>query len=96
MTWLILVATTHGLLGAAAAHGVLLAAGLAGLLALVMLGALLTVVLVALVPRERRVEAIRATADVLAVLLPWPARRDSPRRPLRRIARRRWGSRPPR
>jgi hypothetical protein len=56
-------------------HGVWLAAGSAALL-MVTIGAGAAVILVALVPRQYRVEAIRATAELLAALLPWPRRRS--------------------
>ncbi len=57
-------------------HDGWLAGGVTGLLMLVLLGATVAVILVALVPRDRRVEAIRAVADVLWALLPWPGRRS--------------------
>jgi hypothetical protein len=65
------------LMHAVAAHAGLLAAAVA--LATVMIGAVSTIVLVALVPAKQRVEAIRAIPGVLSELLPWSARRPSPR-----------------
>jgi hypothetical protein len=56
-------------------HGTWLATGETALL-IVTIGAVAAITLVALVPREHRVEAIRATADLLSTLLPWPGRRD--------------------
>ncbi len=68
---------TGGMVSGGAAHGGWLAAGVAALLVVVVLGGLVAVILVALVPREHRVEAIRAVAEVLSALLPWSCwRRD--------------------
>jgi hypothetical protein len=39
-------------------------------------GCVLAVTLVALTPREDRVDAIRAAAEVLRALLPWPVSGD--------------------
>jgi hypothetical protein len=58
----------HGLVSA---HGAWLVAGAAALM-IVMIGATAVIVLVALAPREHRVDAIRAAAEVLSALLPWP------------------------
>jgi hypothetical protein len=57
-------------------HDGWLAGEVGGLLMLVLLGATVAVILVALVPRNRRVEAIRAVADLLSALFPWPGRRS--------------------
>ena len=45
----------------------------------VFIGAAAAVVLVILVGKENRVEAIRATADLLNALLPWRGRRGNHR-----------------
>jgi hypothetical protein len=66
---------THGLATVAGLHGAWFVTGSAALL-IVAIGAAAAVILVALVPREHRVEAIRAAAEMLAALLPWPSRRD--------------------
>jgi hypothetical protein len=65
----------HGLAGAADLRGGWLAAGGAALL-MVATGAATAIIVVALAPREHRVEAIRAAAEMLAALLPWPGRRN--------------------
>ncbi len=62
---------TDGLARVIGLHGAWLAAGSAVML-IVTIGAAAAVILVALVPRQHRVEAIRATAELLAALLPWP------------------------
>jgi hypothetical protein len=41
----------------------------------VLIGAVAAVILVALAGKENRVDAIRATADLLSALLPWRPRR---------------------
>jgi hypothetical protein len=58
----------------------------------VVIGAVLAVVLVALTRKEDRVDAIRATAGLLASLLPWRVLSRDPRR-ARRLGP---GSRPSR
>jgi hypothetical protein len=63
---------THELVSA---HGAWLASVGAPVVIVVAIGALVVIILVALVPREHRVEAIRAAAELLAALLPWPGRR---------------------
>ena len=57
-------------------HNGWLAGGVTGLLMLVLIGATVAVILVALVPRDRRVEAIHAVAELLSSLLPWPGQRS--------------------
>jgi hypothetical protein len=47
--------------------------------ACVLTGAVAAVILVILVGKENRVDAIRATADLLSALLPWRARRRDPK-----------------
>ncbi|HUK69523.1 MAG TPA: hypothetical protein VLW50_12355 [Streptosporangiaceae bacterium] len=66
---------THGLASVASLHGAWFTTGSEALL-IGAIGAATAVVLVALVSREDRVEAIRAAAEMLAALLPWPRRRD--------------------
>jgi len=66
---------SHGLATVAGLHGAWFVTGGAALL-IVALGAAAAVILVALAPREHRAEAIRAAAEMLAALLPWPGRRD--------------------
>jgi putative exporter of polyketide antibiotics len=67
------------LLAAATGHD----AGLAAMLVIIslLISAVLVVVLVCLTSRNDRVEAIRAAAEVLRVLLPWTSHRPAPERP---------------
>jgi hypothetical protein len=67
--------TISGLANVAGWHSAWLGAGYAAL-AIVVVGGVVAIVLVVLVPREHRVEAIRAAADLVAALLPWSGRRD--------------------
>jgi hypothetical protein len=44
---------------------------------ILLIGALLAIVLVSLARRDDRVDAIRAVAEVLRALLPWPSHRQA-------------------
>ncbi len=61
------------------------------LIAILVIGAMVAIALVSLAHRDDRVDAIRAAAEVLTALLPWPSRRHTPGRPrpARRTKRRR-------
>lgn len=54
-------------------HGIGIATGDIALL-MVITSAGAAIILVALVPREERVEGIRAVAELLAAMLPWTGR----------------------
>jgi hypothetical protein len=96
MQWLMWRATTSGLLRAAGSHGSWLTTGLAVMLGILVFGGLLTVTLVCLARKEDRPDTIRATAELLAVLLPWPCGRGSPATAGRRGTDRRGGVDQPR
>jgi uncharacterized Tic20 family protein len=63
------------LVTAVAAHVAPLAAFL--IIAALIIGAVVAIVLVWLTKKEHRVDAIRAVADVLRALIPWPSRRGN-------------------
>jgi hypothetical protein len=67
------------LLATATGHDAPLAAIL--LIAILVIGALVAIALVSLAHRDDRVDAIRAAAEVLTALLPWPGRRRTPGKP---------------
>jgi hypothetical protein len=69
------------LLGAVTGHDAWLVAIV--ILAILLIGTVAAIVLVSLAHKDDRVDAIRAAAEVLAALLPWPSRRHTPGKPRR-------------
>jgi hypothetical protein len=96
MQWLMWRATASGLLHAEGSPGSWLVTGLVAMLGIVVFGGLLTVILVCLARKEDRPDTIRAAAEVLAVLLPWPWFRGHPGTAGRRSTGRRGGVDQPR
>jgi hypothetical protein len=97
MQGLISWATAANLLRAASSDGSGLTIGLVVMLSVfVVFGGLLALALVCLARKEDRPDAIRAAAELLAVLLPWPSGRRRRGAARRGASSRRGGGRQPR